>query len=100
MRLWIRNNSLSLVFGILFAAALFGQSVAGHRTFNDEQRAHGEPAVSYARYVVSSDFGEAVMENWQSEYLQFSLFILATVWLFQRGSPESKELHKGGRESE
>jgi hypothetical protein len=42
----------------------------------------------------------AVMENWQSEYLQFTLFILLTVWLLQRGSPESKELHKGGRESD
>jgi hypothetical protein len=40
------------------------------------------------------------MENWQSEYLQFTLFILLTVWLLQRGSPESKELHKAGRESD
>jgi hypothetical protein len=38
------------------------------------------------------------MENWQSEYLQFTLFIVLTVWLLQRGSPESKELHKAGRE--
>ena len=100
MRLWIRNNSLSLVFGILFAGALFGQSVAGHRTFNDEQRAHGEPTISYARYVVSSDFGEAVTENWQSEYLQFSLFILATIWLLQRGSNESKRPEDAGQESD
>jgi hypothetical protein len=100
VRLWIRNNSLSLVFGILFAAALLGQSVAGHRTFNDEQRAHGEPTISYARYVVSSDFGEAVTENWQSEYLQFSLFILATIWLLQRGSNESKRPEDAGQESD
>ena len=40
------------------------------------------------------------MENWQSEYLQFTLYILATVWLLQRGSPESKELGKAGRESD
>ena len=38
-------------------------------------------------------------ENWQSEYLQFMLFMLATVWLLQRGSPESKELDRPGRES-
>src|SRR5919106_4999293 len=100
MRLWIRNNSLSLVFGLLFAAALFGQSVAGHRTLNDELRAHGEPTISYARYVVSSDFGEAVTENWQSEYLQFALFILATIWLIQRGSNESKPPEDAGLESD
>jgi hypothetical protein len=40
------------------------------------------------------------MENWQSEYLQFALFALATVWLLQRGSPESKELDKAGLESD
>ena len=40
------------------------------------------------------------MENWQSEYLQFTLLMIATVWLLQRGSPESKELDKAGRESE
>jgi hypothetical protein len=100
MRLWLRNNSLSVFFGVLFAAALLGQSVAGHRTFNEEQRAHGEPALSYTRYLVSSDFGEAVMENWQSEYLQFSLFILATIWLIQRGSNESKPPADAGQESD
>lgn len=39
------------------------------------------------------------MENWQSEYLQFALIALATVWLLQKGSPESKELDKAGTES-
>ena len=39
------------------------------------------------------------MENWQSEYLQFFLFILTTVWLLQKGSPESKELDQAGTES-
>jgi hypothetical protein len=53
-----------------------------------------------ARYLTSSNFAADVFENWQSEYLQFTLYILATVWLLQRGSPESKELDKGGRESD
>ena len=52
------------------------------------------------RYVLSSEFATALMENWQSEYLQFTLFILLTVWLLQRGSPESKGLDKAGRESD
>jgi len=41
-----------------------------------------------------------VLENWQSEYLQFTLFILATVWLVQKGSPESKPLDRTGTESD
>jgi len=40
------------------------------------------------------------MENWQSEYLQFLLFLMATVWVVQKGSPESKPLDEAGRESD
>jgi hypothetical protein len=100
MRLWLRSNSLSLVFGVLFLVALFGQSLAGHRAYNQEQREHGSATISYARYLTSSDFGEGVTENWQSEFLQFSLFILATVWLVQRGSNESKKPEEAGLESD
>jgi hypothetical protein len=99
MRRVLREHSLTLFFGAIFLAALVGQAIAGHIAYNQEQVAHGEPAISLGRYLTSSDFGGAVMENWQSEYLQFMLFMLATVWLLQRGSPESKELDQAGRES-
>jgi hypothetical protein len=100
MRRWLKENSLSIVFLALFLAALCGQAIAGHADLNHEQDAHGDPRISLARYVLSSDFGTAVMENWQSEYLQFTLFILLTVWLLQKGSPESKELDHAGGESD
>jgi hypothetical protein len=96
----LRDNGLGIAFGLLFLATLFAQSVAGHRLFNEDQLAHHEEAISYGRYLTSSSFGQAVMENWQSEYLQFTLYILGTVWLVQRGSPESKELDKAGGESD
>ena len=101
MRRFLRENSLSIVFLLLFLAALGGQAIAGHADFNEQARPSTATRRSrFGRYVVSSDFGVDVMENWQSEYLQFTLFILLTVWLLQRGSPESKELDKAGRESD
>jgi hypothetical protein len=100
MRLWLRNNSLSVFFGVLFLAAVFAQSVAGQRAYNAEQAEHSSPTVSYGRYLTSSDFGQAVTENWQSEFLQFSFFIFATVWLIQRGSNESKKPEEAGLESD
>jgi hypothetical protein len=100
MRRFLKENSLSIVFLLLFLAALTGQAIAGHADYNEQAAAHGDPAISMGRYLVSSDFGVDVMENWQSEYLQFTLMILATVWLLQRGSPESKELANAGRESD
>ena len=95
-----RANSLSLFFFAIFVAALVGQAIAGHSLHNQEQLAHGGETIGFWRYVASSDFGNAVMENWQSEYLQFLLFVLATVWFIQRGSPESKEPPKAGTESD
>jgi hypothetical protein len=100
VRLWLRNNSLSLFFLTLFLATLFAQSIAGHRAYNETQAEHDSPTISWARYVVSSDFGAAVTENWQSEFLQFTFFILATVWLVQRGSNESKKPEDIGLESD
>ena len=100
MRRFLKHNGLSIAFLVLFIAAVGGQAIAGHADFNEEQIRHGDPELSLTRYVVSADFGAAVMENWQSEFLQFTLFILLTVWLLQRGSPESKELDKAGLESD
>jgi hypothetical protein len=100
MRRFLRDNSLSIFFFVIFVAALIGQAIAGHSLYNQEQLDHGADPVSLWRYVTSSAFGQAVMENWQSEYLQFTLFVLATVWLVQRGSGESKPPGRAGRESD
>jgi hypothetical protein len=96
----LRNHSLSLVFLVMFLGALVGQAIAGHAEYNNEQIAHMSETVSLWRYVVSSEFGQAVMENWQSEYLQFTTFIVLTVWLVQKGSPESKKPDEIGTESD
>ncbi|WP_309066716.1 DUF6766 family protein [Microbacterium sp.] len=88
---FVKDNALGLFFFVLFVAALLGQSVAGFLKTNEELAQHGQPLESYLGFVFSSDFVVDVAENWQSEFLQFLLFIVATIWLVQRGSPESKK---------
>ncbi|MEU4245631.1 DUF6766 family protein [Actinoplanes sp. NPDC026619] len=100
MKQFLRQNSLGLVFGTLFLIVLVAEAVAGHADFNQQQLTDGLPDVSFWRYVTSASFGADVAENWQSEYLQFSLYIFFTVWLLQKGSPESKSLDKPGLESD
>jgi hypothetical protein len=95
-----RDNSLSLACLLAFAVSLVGQAIAGQRAFNEEQLAHGAATVSFADYIFSSSFGAAVMENWQSEFLQFTFFILVTVWLVQKGSNESKQIEEAGLEAD
>src|SRR6476659_4893177 len=97
---FLRENGLSLFFGGIFLATLVAEALVGHANFNHQQLAHQGDPITLWQFVTSSAFGTDVMENWQSEYLQFSLYIFATVWFLQRGSPESKPLDQAGLESD
>lgn len=88
---FLRDQGLSLGFLVIFAVALAGQSIAGLAARNEELLQHGARPMGFVQFVTSSDFLVDVAENWQSEFLQFFVFILATIWLIQRGSPESKK---------
>ncbi|GEK20911.1 DUF6766 family protein [Cellulomonas xylanilytica] len=96
----LRDNGLTLFFGTIFVVALVGQAISGVALMNEEQRSAGLDPITLGEYVTTSVFAVDVTENWQSEFLQFLLFITATVFLVQRGSPESKKLEKAGRESD
>jgi hypothetical protein len=100
MKRILRDNGLTLAFGTLFLLALVGQSLAGLADVNNRLVADGGEPVSYLRFVSSSEFVVDVAENWQSEYLQFFLFIVGTVWLVQRGSTQSKPVSRAGRETD
>jgi hypothetical protein len=97
---FFKENSLSVGFGALFVLTLVGQAFAGAADFNADRVGEGLEEVSLLRYVTSSSFGVDVMENWQSEYLQFFLYVFATVYLVQRGSAESKEPEEVGPETD
>jgi hypothetical protein len=93
---FLRDNGISLFFGVLLLGALVGQSFAGLHQFNAEAVEHQSETYTWLRYVTSAEFGGDVMENWQSEFLQFFLYIFATIWFFQRGSSESKSVDDKG----
>jgi hypothetical protein len=100
MRRALRDNGLSIAFGLIFLAALIGQAISGHASLNHDQQLHNGDPVSLGHYVTSAVYWADVMENWQSEYLQFTLYIFGTIYLLQRGSNESKELSRAGRETD
>jgi hypothetical protein len=88
-RIW-HDYGLSIVLIALFLMTLAGQTLAGWRVFNNDQREHGMSAISLGQYLRTGHFGEATFENWESEFLQMAFFVLLTAWLYQRGSSESK----------
>ena len=89
-RTTLYSNSLIIVMAVIFLGAWFAQSVTGWTDFNHEQAAHGEAGISWFSYVGSATFWEATLQNWQSEFLAVGSFAVLTIFLRQRGSPESK----------
>lgn len=98
MKRFFHDNGLSIVLFALFAIILAGQAVAGWKAHNKELEEHDRPAWSFPYYLGSGAFGEAVFENWESEFLQMGMYVLLTAFLFQRGSAESKDPDGGEEE--
>jgi hypothetical protein len=94
VRRLLRENGLSIVLLSLFLLFWVGQSVAGHREYNSEQQEHNQPQVGYLSYLGGAHFWEATAENWESEFLQMFGYVILTVFLFQKGSSESKDPDK------
>jgi hypothetical protein len=83
-------RSLATVMGLIFLGSLLAQSVAGRAAYNAEQLADFADPVSWAGYLTSADFWNRTLQNWQSEFLAVCSTVLFSIYLRQRGSPESK----------
>lgn len=94
MNKFIKNNSLSLVFILLFFVSIAGQVKFGLEEHNRELLEQGGASLSLAKYLISGHFIESTFENWESEFLQMALFIVLTIFLQQKGSSESKDFEK------
>jgi hypothetical protein len=91
MRTFLKNNGLALVLMAMFLSTWGAQFVTGRASYNEERRAHGESPLSLISYAACGHFWQATGENWESEFLQMAVFVLLTVWLTQKGSPESND---------
>ena len=88
---WIRDRALTLALVAMFLVFLVGQLFTGFAEYNDEQAQHGQAAVAMADYLATGHPWEALFENWESEFLQMSAYVVLTAILFQRGSAESRD---------
>jgi hypothetical protein len=100
MKLWLRKNGLVLVNAALFIVFLAGMSLTGWQTSNQELIDHGIPPEAFGAFLGSGDFFEAVFENWESEFLQMGSYVVLTIFLFQKGSAESKPLGENSPQDE
>jgi hypothetical protein len=90
MKFW-KHNGLSITFLILFLISIAGQVFTGLKEYNSEREEKGVSEVGLSEYIVSGHFLQSTFENWESEFLQMGLFVVLTIFLFQKGSSESKD---------
>ena len=90
MKRFLRNNGLSLALFGLFLVSMTGQYFTGITEYNNDRREHNQPTVGYGEYLGQGHFIEAVFENWESEFLQMGMYVVLTIFLYQKGSSESK----------
>ena len=87
----IRNKSLAIILLLLFAGSILGQWLTGWHVALEDAVRHGVPAMSLGAYTLSPEFLSSVFENWESEFLQMSAYVVLTVILIQCGPSESKD---------
>ena len=91
MAKFLRNNGLTITLMLLFLGSLIGQWLTGWRFENEELARHGEATLTLSQYASDDQFISTVFENWESEFLQMSAYVLLTCFLFQKGSAESRD---------
>src|SRR5690606_23662387 len=91
---------LTLALLAAFLLSLIGMTLAGWLENNEQLASHGQAQLAIVTYFLSPDFQSALFENWESEFLQMTAYVVLTAMLFQRGSAESKDPDGGNAEDE
>jgi hypothetical protein len=88
--LGLYNQSLGLAFAGLFLVSFAAHAVGGLKQRNEEALLHGQPPQGLGDYVGSPGFWFQSFQNWQSEFLSVGAIVVLSIFLRQKGSPESK----------
>jgi hypothetical protein len=88
--LTLYENSLSLALFFLFILSFVLHALGGARQHSQQELAHGRPAVSVLQYLGTAQFWFESLQNWQSEFFSIGMLVVLTIFLRQRGSPQSK----------
>jgi hypothetical protein len=90
--MWLRvySHSLTWAFLLMFLVSFLLHAAGGAREYSQDQLAHGHASVTMLQFMGTAEFWFQSMQNWQSEFLAIAMMVLLSVWLRQKGSPESK----------
>ena len=96
----VYENSLSLAFFLLFLGSFYLHALGGMEIYNMEQQDQGKETVDLLGYMGTSQFWFESFQNWQSEFLSIVSIVVLSIFLRQKGSPESKPVDVPNSETE
>ncbi|GAA3964941.1 hypothetical protein GCM10022246_17560 [Pedobacter ginsengiterrae] len=90
LALAIYRNSLSIAFAILFFISWWLHFYGSWQENNIEAAVKGKQDLTMLEYLAEPNFWFETFQNWQSEFLSVASIVILTIFLRQKGSPESK----------
>ena len=98
MSKFFKNNGLTIVLVVLFVGSIAGHGLTGWNFQNQQLQEHGKEPIGLLAFLMGPQFLSTVFENWESEFLQMSAYVVLTAFLFQQGSAESSDPDAPGGE--
>jgi len=86
----VYSNSLAICFGVLFFFSWGMHLYGSWQNHNVEQLAKHLDKDTVTSYLGQPEFWFETFQNWQSEFLSVASIVFFTIYLRQKGSPESK----------
>lgn len=83
---FLRENSLSIAFFLLFVVCLVGQGVSGWYDYNQVEAAGHQPTVGFANYLTTGTFLNGAFSNWNAALLQLAVLVIFAKWFYQKGA--------------
>ncbi len=95
----IYEYSLTLAFLLLFLASFTWHAIGESREYSQKEVADGGEAVTAAEYLGTPQCWFESFQNWQSEFVALGAMVVLSIFLRQRGSPESKPVAAANSET-
>lgn len=98
---WLKlySHSLSLAFALLFILSFVAHLYGSLKNHNEEQLEKNLPMERWTSYITESQFWFESLQNWQSEFLAVFSIVVLSIWLREKGSPESKPVDMANNEN-
>jgi len=92
-------HSLGLALGLLFVLSFVIHLIGSAEHAREQAALHGEQASSLIQHLSGAQFWFESFQNWQSEFLSTAVLVVLSIYLRERGSPESKPVQAPNSET-